>query len=574
MTSHEYRLLAYLMHHTGRVVSRTELVEHLYDQDFDRDSNTIEVFVGRIRKKLDVDIIQTVRGLGYLLTPPPPGLMHRAARLVLLTGMILPADTTGRRDCFRDHALMRGSSLATRLFLSATAWVVVILVITGIVLSSVYRDATERAFDRRLNLYLRTLIAEVATPDEPPDHQFQSLGEPLFELPLSGWYWQITRTDSEKPETRASRSLWDKKLPKLEEHGADLTAAGIRLGYVDGPEGQSLRMVERPVDLGADGKFLVSVAGDASEIFDETRSFDYYLGGTFAALSIVLLLTTIFQVRFGLAPLKRISESIADIRSGRAERLEGEFPVEIAPLARETNALIDANREIVERARTHVGNLAHAIKTPLSVIVNEASAHGADPFASKVLEQADVMRDQVAHHLERARIAARLTIIGTVTEVAPAIEALRRTMEKIHRDRGIAIEVKADAQAQFRGERQDLEEMAGNLVDNACKWAASQVFIEVLVERPASARRRARCCGSSSTMTGAGCRRPSAPRSRAAASGWTNPSRVPGWGCRSWSISPPSMAAACRSATRRSADCGRNWCCPGSERAPDWADGY
>jgi len=384
---------------------------------------------------------------------------------------------------FRDRALMRGSSLATRLFLSATAWVVVILVITGIVLSSVYRNATERAFDRRLNLYLRTLIAEVATPDEPPDHQFQSLGEPLFELPLSGWYWQIVRTD-EKAETRASRSLWDKKLPKMEEQGAELTAAGIRLGYIDGPEGQSLRVVERPIDLGADGKFLVSVAGDASEIFDEIRAFDYYLGGTFAALGIVLLLTTIFQVRFGLAPLKRISESIADIRSGRAERLEGEFPVEIAPLARETNALIDANREIVERARTHVGNLAHAIKTPLSVIVNEAAAHAVDPFASKVLEQADVMRDQVAHHLERARIAARVTIVGTITEVAPAIDALRRTMEKIHRDRGLTISVKADAQAKFRGERQDLEEMAGNLVDNACKWAASRVLIEVQVERP------------------------------------------------------------------------------------------
>jgi signal transduction histidine kinase len=378
---------------------------------------------------------------------------------------------------------MRGNSLATRLFLSATAWVVVILMITGVVLSSVYHDATERAFDRRLNLYLRTLIAEVATPDEPPDHQFQSLGEPLFELPLSGWYWQITRTDSEKPETRASNSLWDKKLPKLDD-SAELTAAGVRLAYVDGPEGQNLRMVERPVDLGADGKFLVSVAGDATEIFDETRTFDYYLGGTFAALTIVLLLTTIFQVRFGLAPLKRISASIADIRSGRAERLEGEFPVEIALLARETNALIDANREIVERARTHVGNLAHAIKTPLSVIVNEASAHAANPFANKVLEQADVMRDQVAHHLERARIAARLTVIATVTEVAPAIEALRRTMEKIHRDRGVVIAVEADTQAKFRGERQDLEEMVGNLVDNACKWASSRVFIEVGVQRP------------------------------------------------------------------------------------------
>jgi len=379
---------------------------------------------------------------------------------------------------------MRRSSLATRLFLSATAWVVVILVITGIILSSVYRDATERAFDRRLNLYLRTLIAEVATPEEPPDRQFQSLGEPLFELPLSGWYWQISRTDSDKPDVRASRSLWDKRLPKLEDQGVDLSPAGIRIAYVDGPEGQTLRMVERPVDLGADGKFLVAVAGDASEIFDETRSFDYYLGGTFTALGIVLLLTTIFQVRFGLAPLKRISEAIADIRSGRAERLEGNFPVEIAPLARETNALIDANRGIVERARTHVGNLAHAIKTPLSVIVNEASAHGSDPFASKVLEQADVMRNHVAHHLERARIAARVTTVGTVTEVAPAIEALRRTMEKIHRDRGVIIELKADPQAKFRGERQDLEEMAGNLVDNACKWASSRVYIEVLLVRP------------------------------------------------------------------------------------------
>ncbi|MGX1108792.1 MULTISPECIES: sensor histidine kinase [Bradyrhizobium] len=379
---------------------------------------------------------------------------------------------------------MGGSSLATRLFVSATAWVVVILAITGVILSSVYRDATERAFDRRLNLYLRTLIAEVATPDEPADRQFQSLGEPLFDLPLSGWYWQITRTDTEKGETRASRSLWDKKLPKLEEHGAELTAAGVRLGYVDGPEGQSLRVVERPVDLGADGKFLVSVAGDATEIFDETRSFDYYLGGTFAALGIVLLLTTIFQVRYGLAPLKRISDAIADIRSGRAERLEGRFPVEIAPLARETNALIDANREIVERSRTHVGNLAHAIKTPLSVIVNEAAAHTADPFASKVLEQADLMRDQVAHHLERARIAARATIVSTITDVAPVIEALRRTMEKIHRDRDLSIEAKADPAARFRGERQDLEEMVGNLVDNACKWAASQVFVEVTVVPP------------------------------------------------------------------------------------------
>src|SRR6202166_4714892 len=378
---------------------------------------------------------------------------------------------------------MRANSLALRLFLWATGWTVVILIITGIALSTLYRHAVERAFDRRLDVYLRTLVADVASPEEGADKFPQSIGEPLFELPLSGWYWQVNRLDSKKPEGHSSRSLWDSGLPRLPVDRS-ASAAEARQGYADGPEEQRLRIVERNIDLGDDGRYLIAGAGDAPEIDDETRSFDRAIGMTFAALTAALLITTALQVRFGLAPLKRISASLAAIRSGRAERLEGEFPVEIAPLARETNALIDANREIVERARTHVGNLAHAIKTPLSVIVNEASAHGVDSFASKVLEQADVMRDQVAHHLERARIAARVTIIGTVTEVAPAIEALRRTMEKIHRDRGIAIEVKADPQARFRGERQDLEEMAGNLVDNACKWAAAHVFIEVLVERP------------------------------------------------------------------------------------------
>ena len=378
---------------------------------------------------------------------------------------------------------MRDSSLATRLFLSATAWVVIILVVTGIALSSVYRQASERAFDRRLNLYLRTLIAEIVTPDDSTDKDAQALGEPLFELPLSGWYWQITRIDGTKQDVRASRSLWDKKLPRLEDEAIELNTAGLRIGYISGPEEQRLRAAERPVDLGSDGRFLAVVAGDATEIFEETRTFDFYLGGTFFALSVGLILTTIFQVRYGLAPLKRISQSLADIRSGRAERLEGRFPREIAPLARETNALIDANREIVERARTHVGNLAHAIKTPLSVIVNEANSHGTDPFAAKVLEQADVMRDQVAHHLERARIAARVTTVVSITDVGPVIEALRRTMEKIHRDRNIVIGALVPPDLKFRGEKQDLEEMAGNLVDNACKWAREKVLIEVLSER-------------------------------------------------------------------------------------------
>ena len=379
---------------------------------------------------------------------------------------------------------MRANSLAFRLFLWATGLTVVILIVTGVALSSIYRQAVERAFDRRLDVYLRTLVADVASPEEGNDKYPQSIGEPLFELPLSGWYWQVTRLDLPKPELHSSRSLWDSNLPRLADAMVNSAAGGYRKGYAHGPEDVRLRLVERNIDLGDDGRYLIQVAGDASEIDEEMLSFDRIIGAIFAALAVALLLTTALQVRFGLSPLKRISESLAAIRSGRAERLEGEFPVEIASLARETNALIEANREIVERARTHVGNLAHALKTPLSVIVNEAAARPADPLAQKVLEQTDIMRDQVARQLERARLAARSAVVGTLVDVSPVVTALARTMEKLHRDRDIAIALDVPAHARFRGEQQDLEEMVGNLVDNACKWAQSRVAIEVTANGP------------------------------------------------------------------------------------------
>jgi signal transduction histidine kinase len=378
---------------------------------------------------------------------------------------------------------MRANSLALRLFVSATAWTVVILLVTGFVLSSLYRDAVERSFDRRLNVFLRTLVAEVASPDEPSERTSQNLGEPQFDLPLSGWYWQLTKLTGAKPEVRSSRSLWDSGLPHLAEQGVPAADDGTRRAYVTGPEDQKLRLIERSVDLGEDGRYIVAVAGDSQEIDDETHAFDRAIVVTFVILAAVLLLTTMFQVSFGLAPLKRISESLAAIRAGTAERLAGHFPVEIEPLARETNALIDSNREIVERARTHVGNLAHALKTPLSVMVNEAAGRGDDPLAAKVREQTGIMRDQVTRHLDRARIAARATVVGSVTDVQPVVTALTRTMEKIYHPRGIAIDVEAPEVVRFRGERQDLEEMLGNLVDNACKWAQARVSVEVTPER-------------------------------------------------------------------------------------------
>src|SRR5579883_2273542 len=368
---------------------------------------------------------------------------------------------------------MRANSLALRLFVSATAWTVVILLVTGFVLSSLYRDAVERSFDARLNSFLRTLVAEVDAPDVTSERMSQSLSEPNFSLPLSGWYWQVTKLNVDKPEVRSSGSLWDSGLP----HRA----------YVTGPEDQRLRMIERTVDLGEEGHYLVGVAGDSQEIDDDTHQFNRAIVATFVLLAAVLILITMFQVRFGLAPLGRISASLAAIRAGTAERLVGNFPVEIEPLARETNALIEANREIVERARTHVGNLAHALKTPLSVMMNEAAARPEDPLAGKVREQIDIMRDQVARHLERARIAARTKTVGSVTDVAPVVTGLTRTMEKIYHPRGVVIDVQAPAGVRFRGERQDLEEMLGNLVDNACKWAQARVSVEVTSERDRTA---------------------------------------------------------------------------------------
>ena len=179
-------------------------------------------------------------------------------------------------------------------------------------------------------------------------------------------------------------------------------------------------------------------------------------------------------------------KDLAEIRSGKAEKLEGELPYEIRPLQQELNALIQSNREIVDRARTHVGNLAHALKTPLSVISNEARTHGG-PLAAKVVEQAEVMRTQITHHLDRARVAARSSVIGDVTDVDQVLQGLKRALDRIHGERGLDLEVAATPGLKFQGEKQDFEEMVGNLLDNACKWASSQVRASA---EPAEGKRR------------------------------------------------------------------------------------
>jgi signal transduction histidine kinase len=377
---------------------------------------------------------------------------------------------------------MRPSSLARRLFLTAVTVTVIVLAVAGVVLSSLYRAAVERSFDRQLNIYLKGIVVDVATAPAGmiPD---PATGEPLFETPKSGWYWQIEKLLGQQSEIKRSASLPEPGLPSLDEQRIPIRPDGFRDGYIFGPDNRRLRVIENLIDLGNDGQFVVTVAADATEMEDDVGDFNYALVLTLASLGIVFIATALFQVRFGLRPLSRISRALHGIRTGRAERLEGEFPEEVAPLAREVNALIDTNREIVMRARTHVGNLAHALKTPLSVLLNETSGR-ADAVAVKVREQVGLMRDQVQHHLERARIAARVAVPGTVIAVKPVVEGVLRTMEKIHRERAPKLAARYESDVRFHGEQQDLEEMIGNLVDNACKWAKTRVDVAVSAADP------------------------------------------------------------------------------------------
>ncbi|WAC29632.1 sensor histidine kinase [Ancylobacter sp. SL191] len=378
---------------------------------------------------------------------------------------------------------MRARSIALRLFLSATVVMVAVLVLTGITLSSLYRAAVERAFDQRLDVYLKTIVADVANAPAGDMPEPTTLGDPLFNFPISGWYWQITRLDGAAQQVKTSRSLPEGKLPLLVESEGKAELSGLREAYAPGPSHQNLRVVERIVDLGDDGRYAVAVAADAGEIEDEVEGFNRSLAVTLAVLGGAFLLTLAFQVLFGLRPLKRMLAALSAVRAGKADRIEGDYPIEIAPLAAEVNALIETNREIVERARTHVGNLAHALKTPISVLQNEASRAAAlapgDGLAAKVGEQAEIMKGQVAHHLERARMAARASVVTSVEEVGPIVEKLAGTLAKVYRGRGIEVETAPLPALRFRGERQDLEEILGNLIDNGCKWAERRVEVSV-----------------------------------------------------------------------------------------------
>jgi signal transduction histidine kinase len=252
-----------------------------------------------------------------------------------------------------------------------------------------------------------------------------------------------------------------------------------------GPQGKHLGLVERSVriDDGADGKphtLRLLVAADADLMAEPVSRFNSALWLALGVLGAGLVLAAIVQVSVGLSPLRALRNALSRVRGGETQRLDGDFPVEVMPLVEEFNTVLAHNADVVERARTHAGNLAHALKTPLSVLANAAQAKDQqDPeLARLVVEQIGVARRQVDYHLARAQAAAATRVPGAKTVLRPVVEGLVRVMQRVHVQRDISIALASCApELAFRGETQDLHEMLGNLLDNACKWATHRVEI-------------------------------------------------------------------------------------------------
>ncbi|HUC60799.1 MAG TPA: sensor histidine kinase [Alphaproteobacteria bacterium] len=370
---------------------------------------------------------------------------------------------------------MRVNSLAFRLVAGAGLWIAAALAAGDFALSSIFQASVERGFDARLEVYLESLVAVSRADAAGKISLVRSLGDPRFLQPFSGWYWEIAGPQG--PLLR-SRSLWDTTLNATPPGVAVGVESGAPVTFrLTGPNGRTLRAAERDISLPGDPRRLrYLVAAEESEVALEVQHYDTVLAWSLAGLGLGLVLAVLIQVQFGLTPLRRMRGALAAIRDGQADRLEGDFPSEVQPLAQEVNELLEHNAVIVERARTHVGNLAHALKTPLAVLGNEAAREGG-PLAESVGRQTDIMRRQVDHYLARARTAARTRVLGTGVAVLPVIEDLARTLERIHVERGIVFAVEGPVEATFRGERQDLEEMLGNLMDNGFKWAKSRVAV-------------------------------------------------------------------------------------------------
>jgi signal transduction histidine kinase len=364
----------------------------------------------------------------------------------------------------------RGAGSLTRRMIGVAAiWIVVLLGVGGYALDRILTAAITRNFDAQLEYVLTALIASSEIGPEGEIFLSRPPADQRFLEAYSGAYFQISGGNL---EPFPSRSLWDQRLRTGTQH----RDYDIHTYDSDQFPSEKLRIVERDVKLpGSAVRWRFQVAENRETLDEQIKILRRTLVRSFGVLGLGLILLAALQAFYGLWPLRRVRRAIAEIRSGEKNRIDERLPREIEPLTEELNALLVHNEVQAEEARRHAGNLAHALKTPLTVITNAATA-GSPDLADTVCREAATMRRQVDHHLARARAIGRRASAQARAEVWPSLEAVERAVSKIYK---VTIDLDGDRGAAVRVEKQDLDEMVGNLIENAGKYGGGRVFVTV-----------------------------------------------------------------------------------------------
>lgn len=371
-------------------------------------------------------------------------------------------------------------SLAFRVTLLSTVLVVVALFVIATVIATLYGRASERNFDQLLSAHLFNLIGSVGLDSDGRLDGSPDFGDIRYAQPESGWYWSVEPVAGGIKAPLSSPSLTG-PVPAPSPEAVPFDAFFRRSYVTDGLAGEKIRVFESEFELGGTGAAArFRLMGNESELRQDISAFGRQVWTYLAILGLALVAINAAAMRYGLRPLDRVRKALGDIREGSAQRLEGPFPHEIEPLADEMNALIENNRRIVERSRTQVGNLAHSLKTPLAVIVNEGHAVGGEK-GRIIGQQADAMRAQVEHYLQRARIAAQRESVVFRADATAVLSRLARVVAKLHPGKDVAVDL-PDHPVVFAGEEQDLEEIVGNLLENAVKWSRGSVSLTLREE--------------------------------------------------------------------------------------------
>jgi len=375
---------------------------------------------------------------------------------------------------------MQKGSIAASLFWLSAGWLILALVATAFLLTELYSRALDSSLTDTLEFHLETLVGQTLKAGDPASDVI-NIGDPRFERPGSGWYWAI-RTEGGQL-LNLSNSLVGSVLPGLKD---PFDVAGKRSAVASDAFGTQMRIIEREISLYPNELHIV-VTGSLDEIFELVDDFRGQALIVLGAVGVMLAIMSAIVARFALRPIGRLRRAVEQVREGETQTVAGIFPHEVAPLADEINQLLNSNAQIIERSRNQVGNLAHGLKTPLAVLRNEAQG-ARTALAKVVLSETDKMASMVASYLDKARAAARTGIVGKKADPTIVVSRLVRVMGKIHPNCTIAFRRPDASLPWFRGDESDLEEMAGNLLDNACKWSKGQVAVSMVAERKQDTR--------------------------------------------------------------------------------------